>query len=331
MLIIFQRKIPPKLAAIERLLLRISNQNSDLALKLQQQYKAIRAGYQGELIVDHFVRESNIKEPFVYWPNAEIQVTQHRHVQLDALIVAPNFSCIFEVKNMRGSIKFLEKPFQLSQSVEGEEKIFECPQSQIIRASNSIRYMFDQCKVKLPIYSKIIFSNSKTHIQQPPTLVDILFPKQISNFLEQLAKKPNLLSKREFERLVHHIEGLIKPFNPFPLSKTLEIKDQIIEGIICLCGNSIDLSNNSYKHCPICGCPKGKFIEQAMYDWFTIFQKNITNEECRNFLGIKNNVYISKLFANMNLDAMGNTRNRVYYYNYEKPLFKSGCLYKKSI
>ena len=154
---------------------------------------------------------------------------------------------------MRGSIKFLENPFQLSQSVEGEEKIFECPQSQIIRASNSIRYMFDQSKVKLPIYSKIIFSNSKTHIEQPPTLVDIIFPKQISCYLEQLAKKPNILSKKEFEWLVNHIEGLIKPFNPFPLSKTLEIKDQIIEGIICLCGNPIDLSNNPYKHCPICG------------------------------------------------------------------------------
>lgn len=223
---------------------------------------------------------------------------------------------------MRGSIKFLENPFQLSQSVEGEEKIFECPQSQIIRASNSIRYMFDQSKVKLPIYSKIIFSNSKTHIEQPPTLVDIIFPKQISSYLEQLAKKPNILSKKEFEWLVNHIEGLIKPFNPFPLSKTLEIKDQIIEGIICLCGNPIDLSNNPYKHCPICGCPKGKFIEQAMQDWFTIFQKTITNEECRKFLGIESNVYISKLFANMNLDAVGNTRNRQYYYDYEKPLFK---------
>lgn len=326
MYIIFPRKIPPKLEAIERLLLRIPNQDSELALKLQRQYKAIRAGYQGELIVDHFVRESNIKNPFAYWPNAELQITQHRHVQLDALIVAPNFSCIFEVKNMRGTIRFLENPFQLSQSVEGEERIFECPQSQIIRASNSIRYVFESRKVQLPIYSKIIFSNSKTHVVQPPTLVDIMFPKQISSYLEKLDEKPAILTTREFERLVNHINKLIKPFNPFPLSKTLEIKDKIIEGIICLCGNPIDLSNNFYKYCPICGCPKRKFIKQAMQDWFTIFQKTITNEECRKFLGIESNVYISKLFANMNLEAEGNTRNRQYYYDYEKPLFKDETL-----
>lgn len=183
--------------------------------------------------------------------------------------------------------------------------------------------MFDQNNIKLPIYSKIIFSNSKTHIEQPPSLVDIIFPKQISSYLEQLAKKPTILSKNEFERLVDHIEGSIKPFNPFPLSKSIEIKEQVIEGIICLCGNQIDLSINTSKYCPICGCSKNKFIEQAMYDWFMIFQKTITNEECRKYLGIKSNVYVSKLFANMNLEAVGNTRNRQYYYDYEKPLFKN--------
>ncbi|RPJ96792.1 NERD domain-containing protein [Rummeliibacillus sp. TYF005] len=299
------------------------NQNSDFALKLQRQYKAIRAGYHGEQIVDHFVRESNIKEPFAYWPNAELQITQHRHVQLDAFIVSPNFSCIFEVKNMRGSIKFLENPFQLSQSVEGEERIFECPQSQIIRASNSIRYMFDQNNIKLPIYSKIIFSNSKTHIVQPPKLIDIIFPKQISSYLEQLDKKPAVLAKKEFEQLVKHIEAFIKPYNPFPLAKSLEFNDQVIGGIICLCGNSIDLSTNPIKQCPMCGCHRSKFIEQAMYDWFTLFQNTITNEQCRKYLGINNNVYISKLFSNMNLEATGHTKNRQYYYDYEKPLFKN--------
>ena len=65
------------------------------------------------------------------------------------------------------------------------------------------------------------------------------------------------------------------------------------------------------------------FIKQAMQDWFNIFQETITNEEFRKFLGIESNVYISKLFANMNLEAVGNTRNRQYYYDYEKPLFKN--------
>lgn len=269
------------------------------------------------------MKETNIEEPFVYWPNAELQITKNRHIQLDALLLAQNFACIFEIKNMRGSIKFLENPFQLSQSVEGEEKIYECPQSQIIRASNSMQNWFDSHNIPLPLHSKLVFSHGKTHIAQPPRLVDILFPKQISTYLEQLNKKSNVLTKRELEKVVEQLQTIVKPYNPFPLSKKLDFAGQVIEGIICICGNSINLRLNSVKHCPICGCSKRKFIEQAMYDWFTLFQSTITNEECRNFLEIENNADVSKLFSNMNLSATGNTWNRKYFYDYEKPLFKN--------
>ena len=154
-------------------------------------------------------------------------------------------------------------------------------------------------------------------------MVDVLFPKQISNYLEQLDKNPTILTKQELENVANQLQTLNKPFNPFPLLKKVNSTTEIIEGIICRCGNIIDLKVNPVKHCPACGCSKRKLIEQAMSDWFTIFNSTITNKECREFIGIENKYYISKLFSNMNLKAEGNTWNRVYHYDYQKPLFKN--------
>ena len=167
-------------------------------MRLQQKHKAIQAGVHGEVIADQFVQESYLEEPFIYWPNEELQVSPNRHIQKDAFLLTQNLSCLFEGKNMRCTIKFLENPFQLSQSVEGHEKNYECPQNKVT------------CK-KLPIYSKIIFSNSKT---------------------EHLDGNPTILTMQEFANVSTQHLTMKKPFNPFPLLKIFGSTTEIIEGII---------------------------------------------------------------------------------------------------
>ncbi|MGX9133350.1 hypothetical protein ACWV26_03070 [Rummeliibacillus sp. JY-2-4R] len=237
---------------------------------------------------DQFVQESYLEEPFIYWQNTKLQTSPNLNTHQDANLFTQNFSRLFEVNNKRGTIKFKENPFHLSQSVEGYEKNYEYPQNIVI---------FKQ----LPIYSKIIFSNSK---------------------IQNLDESPRILTKQEFANVAIQPQTMKKPLNPFPLLKIFDSTIEIIEGIICRCGNSIDLKTNPIKHCPACGCSKREFFEQTMSDWFTIFSSTITNKECREFLGIENKVYISKLFSHMNLTTEGTTWNRVYHYDYQKPLFK---------
>ncbi|QOV13493.1 NERD domain-containing protein [Viridibacillus arvi] len=323
MFIIITRPVPLQIQALNRLLYRVPPTHHQAINSIRQDSERILAGYKGELRVDHFVQETHFKLPYFYFPNVELQVSKFRFVQIDSLIITPSYICIFEVKNMRGVLRFHENPYQLVQIVDGEKRIYECPQSQIIRAVSSLKYWLQNNKYEIPIYYKIVMPNTNTFIKKRPKKVQLLFNKEISIFLEQLNSLPHKLNVEEFRLLCNQLKSQIKPYNTFPLCQKYNLQtENLIPGMICTCGASIEYSSRRSQCCSNCKAPKQVILEQTMLDWFQLFKPTITNKECRGFLQIEDKFTISRLFKKMNLTPIGNTRSRVHHYDYNQPLFK---------
>lgn len=233
--------------------------------------------------VDHFVQETHFKLPYIYVPNVELQVSKFRFVQIDSLIITPSYICIFEVKNMRGVLRFHENPYQLVQIVDGEKRIYECPQSQIIRAVSSLKYWLQNNKYEIPIYYKIIMPNTNTFIR--PKKVQLLFNKEISIFLEQLNSLPHKHNVEEFRLLCNQLKSQIKPYNPFPLCQKYNLQpENLIPGMICTCGVSIE-STKSRVHYYDYNQPLLK--NKTSKSWFLC--KNHKNTKCKDVNILLNN------------------------------------------
>ena len=291
---------------------------------LQKELENIQAGYNGECRVDQLIQETHFTLPFQTLPNVEIQASPNRLIQIDSLIITPSYICVLEVKQLRGTLKFLENPYQLIQTIDGSNTTYVCPQQQILRTVDSLEYWLQhEVGIQLPIFKAIVIPNKRTHIEIPPTQIKLLGPKEVPLYLQKLNKHPAIITTNQLQHIIYKIKNSNKPYNAFPLIKKHSIPlDQLKAGIICCCGGQGRRYSQRTWTCQTCGKNIDNAIKIAMQDWFWLFKSTITHKECSQYLQINNKNRITKLLKQMNLTPTGHTRSRTYHYNYREPLFK---------
>lgn len=310
-------------SAYQRLLIRI-NPASSKRVEIEKDFKNLQIGFKGEVRVDQLIKETHFRGPFHVLPNVELRVSPHRHVEIDTLIATQCFLCIFEVKNLRGSLKFNENPYSLHQMINGKTYSYPCPQQQVKRAADSLQYWLQQrFNLNIPIQKAIVLPNQQVLIENSPTKVRLLSPREIPLFLQGLDQHPNLFSLQQFQHIIETIKNEHTPFNNFPLSKKYNIPIKHFRtGIICPCGGSGQRKTQRTWICNKCQKSIHKAIEYTLYDWFLLFKSSISNRECCELLQIDSRNTITRILKNMNLVTTGNTSSRLYHYDYKKALFK---------
>jgi len=310
-------------SAYQRLLIRV-NPASSKRVEIEKDFENLRIGFKGEARVDKLIKETHFMGPFHVLPNVELRVSPHRHVEIDTLIATQCFLCIFEVKNLKGSLKFNENPYSLHQMINGKTYSYPCPQQQVKRAADSLQYWLQQrFNLNIPIQKAIVLPNQQVLIENSPTKVKLLSPREIPLFLQGLDQHPNLLSLQQFQQIIETIKNEHSPFNNFPLSEKYNIPIQHLRtGIICPCGGSGQRKTQRTWICNKCQKPIHKAIEYTLYDWFLLFKSSISNQECGELLQIDSRNTITRILKNMNLITTGNTSSRLYHYDYKKALFK---------
>lgn len=189
-------------------------------IELQKELINIQAGYNGECRVDQLIQETHFTLPFQTLPNVEIQASPNRLIQIDSLIITPSYICILEVKHLRGTLKFLENPYQLIQSIDGTNTTYVCPQQQILRTVDSLEYWLQhEVGMQLPIFKAIVLPNKRTHIEIPPKQIKLLGPKEVSLYLQELNKYPAIITTNQFQHIINKIKNSNIPYNVFPLTK----------------------------------------------------------------------------------------------------------------
>ncbi|MBK3495604.1 NERD domain-containing protein [Viridibacillus sp. YIM B01967] len=284
----------------------------------------IQAGYNGECRVDQLIQETHFKIPFHILPNVELQASQNRFTQIDSLIITTSYICILEIKHLKGTLTFQENPYQLVQVTNGKIVKYVCPQQQILRTEDSLKFWLQkQLEIDIPIHKAIVLPNKQTYIESPPTKVKLLGPKEVALYLQELNNLPAKITKHQFDNVISKIKQSNKPYKSFPLAIKYDIPTNHLKmGIICPCGGSGRRISQRSWQCTYCKNNIENAITQAMQDWFWLFKNSITNEECRNYLQINNKSSITRILKSMNLTPIGHTSSRTYYYHYQKPLFK---------
>lgn len=72
--------------------------------------------------------------------------------------------------------------------------------------------------------------------------------------------------------------------------------------------------------CPKCKATDNKAHQRNLLEWLLLFNRHITNRECREFLQIEDIHTATRILRSMNLETDGTFRNRSYFIGEKTPL-----------
>jgi len=303
------REIPHSLTVYQRLLQRVPISHP-LYLEIEARINRIRAGFNGETYVDHFLKNIEFPCDYIILKDINLKTSPRSKTQIDTLIITSKFICILEIKAIKGKIAFQQNPAQLIREVDGIHTPLKCPEEQLKRHERKLAFWMKSNNIDLPIRSFIVLAFSKTLVSLPPKYSKIIMGCDISSYIEDLFELPNIISHTPFTQLVKKVRQAQTSFSPVPLVNIIPIEDSIIKkGLICpKCSRKI---GNQYK-CPTCKISRRVIIANALEDWFYLMKNTITNNECINFLGLKDKTSAAHILSRSKLFPKNNGRYRYY-------------------
>ncbi|WP_274855149.1 nuclease-related domain-containing protein [Bacillus methanolicus] len=161
-------------------------------------------------------------------------------LEIDTLFLTPSFAVVFEVKNIAGSLKFIETPPQLIRtSADGQIDGFDSPAAQVERNVELLEEWIHIRGIHLPVYGVVVFAYPKQIVELAPVKTKVLFPKLIPSYIKSLYDKPSKLKKDSFNWLSTEIMSSHRNYIPPPICETYHIpRSDIRTGVACeFCGN----------------------------------------------------------------------------------------------
>ncbi len=260
-----------------------------------------RAGYNGECQVDRFLKQVKFAEPYAILKEVNLKSNGESFISIDTMIVTRSYICVLEIKTIKGTLMFQSNPPQLLKDVDGVITPLKCPEQQLGRNVK---------RLNLPIHSYIVLPYSKTHVALPPKFAKIIMGCDISSYIEELNEREPIISRETFDNLVNLINECQTSYFPPPLSKRYKIDyQQIRKGLIC--SYSFKMIKND-KKCPNCKKSTKLTKKEAVEDWFYLWKDSISNRECLEFVGLKDDFAASYLLRSLNLIPIGKGRSRRY-------------------
>ncbi len=289
--------------------------------ELLNEYNRIKAGNFGEKVVMNSLEQLQL--PYQFYIFHDLYLSIESHIQIDILILTRYYAFIFEVKNIKGAIELTDNPSQLIRTLpDGEIHVFKSPEPQLEEYIYQLQKFFQNKNIHIPVYGAIIFPFTSSFIKQSSNKTTVLQKNEIKPFLRRIVTKCESITDDELEYLRHSILDKHKEFIPYPLIERYNIpREDVSNGVICNKCNTLGMKRLShYWRCPNCYSKSSKAHERAIYDYLTIINNKISNEECRKFLNIKSVDQSYRMLKNMNLIKLGKTSRVKYmlpYLNYK--------------
>lgn len=209
----------------------------------------IRAGYNGECLVDHYLKQVNFQGPYAILKEVNLKGENQSFISIDTLIITREYICILEIKTIKGTITFQSDPPQLLREVDGTITPLKCPEQQLNRHMKRLRTWLDKHNIPLPIVGFIVLPYSKTHVALPPNFAKVIMGCDISTYIEELNEKEPIISREKFQEVTNFLIENQTTFMPVPLSSRYRFEyDRIQKGLLCKkCFRTI----TNEKKCPV--------------------------------------------------------------------------------
>ncbi|MCZ2257566.1 nuclease-related domain-containing protein [Sporosarcina sp. G11-34] len=280
-------------------------------------FRTSKIGYEGEREVDRHLGRVYFPEAVQVLTNVELQISSGNFIQIDTLILTTNQVFVLEIKNIAGTLKFLQNPPRLQRTLDtGEVHIFSCPEDQLEKNMFDLELWLARNGLPLKTSGAIILAYSKTNVKTPPLRMPIFYATQLPQVLRNKKSNPDIMSSEQLHQIAHEIRSSQKPFNPFPLCTHFRIDPQILAtGMYCnLCHSRLIKKTNRTWICQSCGTINKNPYSDNVKDWFTLVQDTITNKECRRFLNLKDKYAAHYVLNQLELRKTGKNRSTKYHW-----------------
>lgn len=234
-------------------------------------------------------------------------------VQIDLLAISNSWCIAFEVKNIKGQVRFNTNPRQLIRKLENQqEESFQCPQSQLERILSVLNRFFLRHQIKLPIYPAVVFPFNNAIITPPDSNIPIIIGRDLINFIQKLPVNKPVVNPQKVAGIV---EKANEPYHRFPLASYYGIDETaILKGVECSACGQIPMTRlkGSWK-CLRCGVTDRHAHVQAILDFYMLLSPTMTNRQCRDFLGLRNRHEATRMLSNISTTREGRTHNSIYF------------------
>ncbi|MED4224210.1 nuclease-related domain-containing protein [Neobacillus cucumis] len=317
-MLIKERKVPLVILILEALCRRLP-QNHPNYHEIQEELGRRRAGYQGELAFDYYLR---------YLPKDKYMILHDLNLpdgdyncQNDTLLITPEYALIIEVKNMDGKLIFDTDNEQFIQLNNDKEKGYPYPIAQAERHQEYLRNLLKVHKYPVfPIEYLVVISNSyatyfitgkNTHKVKPRVCKADVFQNKIRYFENQFTN--SVLDTKVLRKLCRQLVKMNSVPTNFVLRKYGIDKSDLITGVFCPYCNHFPLIRKKSKwYCSSCNNYSKEAHLNALLDYFLLIDSKITNQKFREYCHLTSQDISKRILVSANLNCSGTTKGRVY-------------------
>lgn len=307
-----ERTAPHLLESLPRLMYRLPKKHLSYEDVVSDHYK-VRAGFGGEQHVDRLLKRMRWPEPPVVI--ADLQLSE-RFCQIDTVVLTPHFAMILEVKNYSGTLSFDEDSLHMTQRTrDGKFFGFNSPVTQAWNAREELLDLFRRLSVSLPVYTAVVLPYSSTLIERAPKEIPVIYGYSLNRFLSTLPRTGRPMPPEELARVG---QLLIDRHTPFPKTDyshvyQFELKD-LKTGVLCdACGSPCMRQSERTHFCVRCQLVVLDGYSRVLDDWFEFVTPEITNRQCREFLGLKDKYAARYLLQKLGFASRGASVQRIYW------------------
>ncbi|MFS0576594.1 nuclease-related domain-containing protein [Sporosarcina sp. 179-K 3D1 HS] len=312
------RQKPELLIALPRLLARL-HPTHDKYKDLENQLYRIEAGYAGECRVDKYLETIEFPEPVSIFTDLQLVITPGFTIQIDTLILTPSHAIILEIKNIAGTLSYISHPPHF-ESIYSENKsiVINCPLMQLNNNKAGLEIWFKRNDYNLQITGLIVLATN-TLVKNAPSEMPIVYAKHLRSYLRKWEKGKAPMTLSQFQRMLDELNKDRLWYNPYPLAGKYQLDlGSILQGNLCAnCNSQLFRKNKILWTCRNCKLDIKEPYVDSMKDWYMLFKGTITNQECRDFLKLKDKHAARHILRSLPLIRIGKSKATQYTWDYK--------------
>ncbi|MEC1522277.1 nuclease-related domain-containing protein [Neobacillus niacini] len=278
-----------------------------------KQYLYLKKGYEGELAFDRLTAATLNSD--VYILNDIMLEINHSKFQIDSSLIIQDTIFPCEIKNFEGNYFYNDGEFHFS----GSKSLITNPLHQVKRAETLLQQYLKKNGFHFRIVPYLVFINPKFFLYQAPQNDSIIFPPQLSSFMEKLNSKPpnlNGMQRKLADKMIadHIIES------PYPKLPPYEYHS-LLKGFTCAICNSFQIACGERKvTCKDCGFEEEveSAVVRSVEELILLFPSlKITTNIIHDWCGVVESRKTIRKFLTKNYKLMGHGK-----YSYFEVLLK---------
>jgi ribosomal protein S27AE len=281
-----KRGISGNFAGLVSLVSRIS-ESDEMFKRIKSDYKNSRAGFAGELKVDKFLEELELKMPYYVLQNLNIKVGK-KEVQIDTILIHPNFILVIEIKNMRGEFYFdpITKHFYRMNET-GQKEGMRNPEAQLSRSTTIINSFLRNKGIEISSNGLIVFVSRAGIVMQASEKWITIPLDSLVEYIEFLENRTKLAIPSETcKRLAYELLGEDRPEKSHRIVDYYNISfDKVKKGVRCPeCNHIPMLRKHSRWYCVKCGKESRDAHLKTLQEFRLLFGPEITSKSASEFM-----------------------------------------------